>query len=301
MNIDQLNILGLVEEPDRLESVIVAQQSKSTTDPNVRALLDSIYLEPDRATSFERFLRGLEFRTILKLIDIFGVSKQQPICEIGGGPGFLSWGLSQSGFSQIHLMEPNGHFNTGTGYLRSRSDAQKITVHNDLTAWHKTPERFPVIITKNCIHHFKNITQAAASIRQKMTPGGLWLAFREWFAETPQELYGQIASHPYCQPYGLYEWPYPAWQYVENIELAGFKAKAIVPAGYANNTLAVYQNHPGGPDIESLTAQVDELMKRNPQMTVESFWQEVLRNRFQNGNTRFFSRPQVMVFEVSAV
>jgi len=301
MNIDHLNILGLVEEPDRLENVIVEQQSASAADRSISALLDSIYLEKDRARSFDRFFQGFEFRTILKLIEAFGVAKQQPVCEIGGGPGFLSWGLSRSGFANVHLMEPNGHFNTGTGYLRSRPDAQGITVHNDLTAWHAGPERFPVVITKNCIHHFKNITQAAASIRQKMTPDGVWLAFREWFADSPQELYGQIASHPYCQAYGLYEWPYPSWQYVENIELAGFKAKAIIPSGYANNTLSTYQEHSGGPDIEGLTAQIDEIVKRNPQMTVESFWQEVLRNRFQGGNTRFFSRPQVMVFAVSAV
>lgn len=301
MNIDRLHIHDLVEEPDRLERVIVAQQAASRTDAGVRALLDSIFLEPDRAASFDRFLGGFEFRTILRLLDIFGVSRDRPVCEVGGGPGFLSWGLSRSGFCNVHLMEPNGHFNTGTGYLRSRPDAAGIRVHNDLAAWHATADRYATVITKNCIHHFKNMTQAAATIRQKMAPDGLWLAFREWFAETPQELYAQIAGHPYCQPHGLYEWPYPSWQYVENIELAGFSCKAIIPAGYANNTLAVYQEQTGGPDIESLTNQIDELLKRNPQMTVESFWQEVLRNRFQKGNTRFFSRPQLMVFAVSAL
>lgn len=301
MNIDRLHIHDLVEEPDRLEKVIVDQQAAAPSNPQIQSLLDSIYLEKDRAKSFARFGAGFEFRTILKLLDIFSVAKDKPLCEIGGGPGFLSWGLGTSGFGNVHLMEPNGCFNTGTGYLRSREDAKAITVHNDLAAWHAGPEKFSTVITKNCIHHFKNITQAAATIRQKMTPDGVWLAFREWFAETPRELYDQIAGHPYCQAYGLYEWPYPSWQYVENIELAGFTCKAVVPSGYANNTLSLYQESSGGPDVESLTNQIDELLKRSPQMTVESFWQEVLRNRFQKGNTRFFSRPQLMVFTVAPV
>ncbi len=301
MDPSRLKIHTLVEDPARHERVICDQQALSPTNPQIRSLLESIFLELDRAASFQRFLAGYELKTILKLLGLFGVSQSQKICEIGGGPGFLSWALSSSGFDQMHLMEPNGEFNTGTGYLRSRADSSRIKIHNNMDQWHAGPERYPVVITKNCIHHFKNITQAAASIRQKMTPNGVWLAFREWFAETPQELYSQISSHPYCQPHGLYEWPYPAWQYIENIELAGFKARAVIPAGYANNTLALYQENTGGPDIESLTAQIDELLKRSPQATVESFWQEVLRNRFQNGATRFFSRPQAMIFSVSDI
>jgi len=301
MNIDALNLHALVEEPDRLEKAIAEQQAASASNPETRALLESIYLEPDRARSFERFLNGLEFRTILKILDIFGVAKATPICELGGGPGFLSWALSKSGFTSLHLMEPNGLFNTGTGYLRSRQDAAAITVHNDLNAWHAGTQRFPVVITKNCIHHFKNIPMAAATIRRKMQSGGLWFAFRESYAETAQELYSSIQAHPFCQKYGLYEWWYPSWHYVESIEMAGFKTKAIVPWMYANNTLGAYQENPGGPEIESLTAQIDALLQRNPEATVTSYWQEVLRNRFQNGDTRLFSRPQLMVFAVSPV
>ncbi|MDX2142282.1 MAG: hypothetical protein SFV19_02905 [Rhodospirillaceae bacterium] len=300
MTLPRLNVHALVEDPNVNERMMVEQQALAAADPAVRRLLESIYLEPDRATSFDRFLKSYELQTILKLLDLFGVNKAQPLCEIGGGPGFLSWALSRSDFTSVHLMEPNGLFNTGTGYLLSRTDAAGVKVHNDLNAWHAGPERYDVVVTKNCIHHFKNIAQAAATIRQKMPAHGLWFAFREWFAETPQELYTQLAQHPYCQRYGVYEWPYPAWHYVEAIEIAGFTLKAIVPSGYANNTLADYKEDLGPPDVQSLTAQIDDILRRNPQSTVESFWQEVLRNRFQQGNTRFFSRPQLMVFAVSA-
>jgi hypothetical protein len=301
MDPNRLNILGMVEDPDRLEAAMMAEQAKSVADVAARTTLESIYLEADRERSFQRFRDGYEFFTIKKLLETFGVGKNDPICELGGGPGFLSWALTQSGYQDLHLMEPNGRFNTGTGYLRSRDDAKGITIHNDLNEWHAAPAKFPIIITKNCIHHFKNIPQAAATIRQKMTETGLWFAFREAFADTPGELYAQIARHPYSQPYGLYEWWYPSWHYVESLEMAGFRCKAIVPMGYANNTLCTYQENPGGPQIENLTKQVDDILRTNPKATVDSFWEEVLRNRFQNGNTRFWSRPQLMVFTVNLI
>jgi hypothetical protein len=280
MPVTDLNVHALIEDPAVNERMMVEQQALYAHDADVRRLLDAIYLEPDRARSFERFLAGYELRTILKILDIFGVAKSSTLCEIGGGPGFLSWALSRSGFTHVHLMEPNGLFNTGTGYLRTRADAAPLTIHNDLNAWHAGPQHYDVVVTKNCIHHFKNIAQAAATVRQKMPAHGLWFAFREWFAETPQELYAQLAAHPYCQRYSVYEWPYPAWHYVEAIEIAGFALKAVVPSGYANNTLADYKDDPGPPEVESLTAQVDELLRHK-------------------GTTRFFSRPQLMVFAVN--
>lgn len=301
MNLDTLKIHDLAEDPDRLEQAMADQQEKSRSNPAVKHLLDSIFLEPDRAASFARFGKSFEFRTILNLLDMFRADRARPVCEIGGGPGFLSWAMAQAGFADVHLLEPNSRFITGTGYLRTRDDAKAITIHNDLAAWHATSKKFDLIITKNCIHHFKNIAQAAATIRQKMTPGGQWIALREWFAETPRELYDQLAGHPFSQLYGLYEWPYPAWHYVEAIEIAGFKLKAVVPASYANNTLSVFQEDPGGPEQQDLTRQIDGILRVTPQMTVEQFWQEVLRNRFQNGNTRFFSRPQALVFQVAEI
>ncbi|MCB2109141.1 MAG: methyltransferase domain-containing protein [Rhodobacteraceae bacterium] len=301
MNLETLKIHDLVEDPERLERVMAEQQASSQTDPGVRSLLESIYLEPDRARSFSRFLASFELRTILDLLNLFGVGRDGPVCEIGGGPGFLSWALAQSGFSRVHLLEPNAQFNTGTGYLRTRDDAKSIVIHNELGAWHADAARFDVILTKNCIHHFKNMTQAAATIRQKMNPHGRWFAFREWFADSPREVYEQIAGHPYCQRYSLYEWPYPAHQYVENIELAGFKLTAIVPAGYANNTLAVYQENAGNADIQNLTMQIDGVLRTTPQVTVDAFWKEVAENKSGQSATRFFSRPQLMVFEVSDV
>lgn len=296
-----LKIHDLAEDPDRLEAAMAAEQTRARTDPATRQLMESIFLEADRDASFTRFKASFEFRTILALLDLFKIDRAKPVCEIGGGPGFLSWAMAQSGFANAHLLEPNARHITGTGYLRTRADASSIRIHNDLAAWHTDAARFDLIVTKNCIHHFKNIAQAAATIRQKMTPGAKWFAFREWFAETPAELYDQLKHHPFSQKYGLYEWPYPAFHYVEAIEIAGFKLSGVVPMGYANNTLCTYQENPGGDDVRDLTRQIDQLLSTTPQATVDAFWQEVLKNRFQNGNTQFFSRPQALVFSVSGL
>ncbi len=299
MDTGQWKILTLEENPERHEQVIAAQQDDPT--PAIQKLLHSIYLEKDRAAAFGRFAGGLEFRTIRKMLDTFGVKRDARILEVGGGAGFLAWALHGAGYSDVSLLEPNGQFTTGTGYLRSRDDAEGLRIHNDLKAWHAGADTYDVVVTKNCIHHFPNIAQAAASIRQKLKSGARWFAFREQFADTPQELYGLFANHPYCQPYGLYEWSYPASHYVEAIEIAGFALRAVVPAGYANNTLGTYQEDPGPPEIAHLTAQIDDLLARNPQGTAQAFWEESLRNRFQQGTAKFFTRPQLMVFDVKAV
>lgn len=299
MDTGQWKILTLEENPERHEQVIAAQQDDSS--PAIQKLLHSIYLEKDRAGAFARFAGGLEFRTIRKILDTFGVKRDARLLEIGGGAGFLAWALHSAGYADVSLLEPNGQFTTGTGYLRSRDDAKGLRIHNDLKAWHAGADTYDAIVTKNCIHHFPNIAQAAASIRQKLKPGARWFAFREQFADTPQELYGLFANHPYCQPYGLYEWSYPASHYVEAIEIAGFSLRAVVPAGYANNTLGTYQENPGPPEIAQLTARIDDLLAKSPQGTVQAFWDEALRNRFQQGTAKFFTRPQLMVFDVKAI
>lgn len=296
-----LRIHDLAEDPDRLERAMAHQQELSRTDAGIRRMMESIYLEADRNAAFDRFQASFEFRTILKLFDIFKVDRRALTCEIGGGPGFLAWAMAQSGFAAMHLLELNTRPITGTGYLRGRPDAGSVTIHDDLATWHAGTDRFALIVTKNCIHHFKNISQAAAAIRQKLTPGARWFAFREWFAETPRELYDQLAGHPFSQTYGLYEWPYPAWHYVEAIEIAGFKLKGIVPLGYANNTLCTFQENTGGPEAAAFDQKVDEILTSNPEATAAAFWDEVLKNRFQNGATRLFSRPQALVFEVAPI
>lgn len=299
MDTRQWKILTLEENPERHEAVIAAQQDDPA--PAIQKLLRSIYLEKDRAGAFTRFGDGYEFRTIRKILDIFGVARDAAMLEIGGGAGFLTWALARAGYSNVALLEPNSQFTTGTGYLRSRDDTAGLRIHNDLKTWHAGADFYDVIVTKNCIHHFPNIAQAAASIRQKLRPGARWFAFREQFADTPQDLYGLFANHPYCQPYGLYEWSYPASHYVEAIEIAGFSLTAVIPAGYANNTLGTYQEDPGPPEVAHLTGQIDDLLSKNPQGTVQAFWEEALRNRFQQGTARFFTRPQLMVFDVKAV
>ena len=53
--------------------------------------------------------------------------------------------------------------------------------------------------------------------------------------------------------------------------------------------------------IARIKEQIDDLLAKNPQGTVQAFWEEALRNRFQQGTAKFFTRPQLMVFDVKAI
>jgi hypothetical protein len=179
----------------------------------------------------------------------FGVVRDHTLIEIGGGRGFLTWALHRAGY-RIDLLEPNALWNTGTGYLRSREDAEGIEIFNDHLAWHAKPLYYDVFITKNCIHHFQNIGMVAASLRQKLSAGGKWFAFRKQFADTPKELGEALAIHPHCQRFCTCEWFY----------------------------------------------RLDALLVRSPVKTVDAFWQEVQRNRFEKAGAGVYTRPQVMIF-----
>jgi 2-polyprenyl-3-methyl-5-hydroxy-6-metoxy-1,4-benzoquinol methylase len=291
-----LNILGLEESPTKLEAVITEQQSLAQSDDSVGGLLASIYLRADRAGDFARFLGSRDFEVTCKLLELFEVRRNDRICEVGGGPGFLAWALAQRGFTHVELLEPSNCFNTGTGYLRTRPDAAEVVIHNDLAHWHAASTPFDVIVTKNCIHHFKNISQSAAAIRQKMRKNALWFAFREQFADAPSELYALFATHPFCQPYGLYEWSYPAHHYAEAIEIAGFELVAVVPSGYANNCLSCFAEQPFSAAIRAEMAEIDRVLKTSPSSTVSSFWNEVEAGRRKRWFARRYTRAQMMLF-----
>jgi hypothetical protein len=129
-----------------------------------------------------------------------------------------------------------------------------------------------------------------------MNDNAIWIAIREQYADTPKELYNLFSTHPYCQPFGIYEWSYPASHYVEAIEIAGFRLEAVVPLGYANNCLCSFSESPLGPEAQRRTGLIDQILATEPRKTVENFWDEVAQGRCDPTIARRYSRPQMMVF-----
>ena len=300
MDAKGLNVVFLREDADLYEQIIRQQQLESATRPELLRHLRTLYLEPAREQAFDRFLRSLEFSKIKDILSAFDVCGGDAICEIGGGPGFLSWALACSGYRNVHLVEPNSNYNTGTGYLKTLN-VDGLRIFSDLAEWYQAEVLYDVVITRNCIHHFKNITQGAAGIRQKLRQNGLWFAFREAFADTSGELYQRLKEHPYCQPFGLYEWYYPSWHYVEAIEMAGFALEAVVPAQYAANALGCYVERMEDPNVAAFTAHIDGMLRNRRPALVASYWKEVFANRYAGAGRRLFSRPQAMIFRVAPI
>lgn len=300
MNTDasaDLTLFELEENPARWEAAVQAEQRKAEGDPGAAHILESIYCEADRARAFERFFASRELSVLRGLLGRLGVEPSARICEIGGGPGWLGWALHRLGYRSLEMLEPNDLYNTGTGYLRTRDDARDIRIWNDLGAWYASPERHDVVLTHNCVHHFRNLSYVAACIRQKLAPGGLWLMTREWYADSPAEVYHLLRSHPYSQRYGLFEYPLPAAHYIEGIELAGFRLKALVPAGYANDTLALYQQSPGSLRNRLQTAALDLALARAPALTAGLYRAERVASLLAGPRFRRFTRPQAALFE----
>lgn len=296
ISLDKLELFGLEEDPRMCESLIEKEQYRAQQDPLAQLLLETCYWEADREQAFRRYLESRDFSTTLELLRLFNIPTDQPLAEIGGGSGFLSWALAQNGFQSVCLLEPNSHHTTGTGYLRTRQDAAGVTIENSLSAWYASPNRFQSVITRNCVHHFKNIAWIAACIRQKIAPGGYWVMIREPFVDTSQDLYRFMHTHPYSQRYGVFEFAFPPSHFVDALELAGFQLRAIVPEGYSNNCLSLYSEEVGTKRNAIFTRLVQWALRHIPRATTASYRVQSMINRLVPGR-RCFARPQVMLFQ----
>ncbi|HZY11080.1 MAG TPA: methyltransferase domain-containing protein [Bacteroidota bacterium] len=285
----------LKEDPINYEHAVKNLVRESSSNRIARELLESLYCDENRDAAFERYANSFEFEVIGKLMNFLGVRPDRPLCEIGGGPGYLSWSLSKSGFKEVCLLEPSDQWLTGTAYLQSRHDSTGIHIENDLEKWYSDPTSYSTIITRNVLHHFRGLAYTIACIRQKIVPGGIWIAIREWYAETSAELYTKLYAHPFCLPHSVYEFAYPASHFVEAFEIAGFKLVAIVPMGYANNVLRKNAELTRN-NNNHLTSIVNNLLVVAPWITARLYSLESFLNRHFKMKIRKFTRPQMMVF-----
>ena len=295
--LDDLSLFPLREDPDLWERLIEAENENAKSDPVAAKVLESVYWESDRDLAFRRFHESLDFQSTLKLLRLMGIDKNQPTVEIGGGSGFLSWALSQEGYQDISLLEPNPNYITGTGYLRSRPDATQIEIEHSLDAFYESDKMYQTVITRNCVHHFPNIAFVAAAIRQKMAPGGKWVMIREPFVESATELYQFLQGHPYSQAYGVYEFGFPASHFVQCLELAGLRLRSVVPAHYANNSLGLYSNDRGSRRNRIFSDVVDRVLSLMPGMTKLGYQAETMLRGLIRTRAACFTRPQVMTFQ----
>lgn len=293
-SLDKLNFIDLLDNWEKFEEIITKQQSENTS---IQDTLKLLYLNKDRNEAFNRFRNSNEFFYIHHLLKILKVDTDQSICEIGGGAGYLAWALFVSGFQSMDLFEPNAAWTSGVGYLKTKADSKCMQIYHDLHEWHQKNIQYDVIVSKACLHHFGNISHISASIRQKMKIGGLWIAFREQFADTPLELITLLTEHDYCQKYKLYEWGYSASAYVDALEMVGLRLKAIVPAYYANDCIGTLFEDELSEEALAFTNEIDNLLQTSPEITVERFWQEHYARRTGRKTLLQYTRPQVMIFE----
>jgi len=287
---------GMNESASLKEATIKAEITLSKEDPATKEVLDAIYLDEDRAASFERFCKSGEFHALRK--QILRRTKgdlNASICEVGAGPGFLAVALAQSGFTNICMLEPNGEWHTGTGFIRPLAEAQGVRIWNDLDAWYDSDTAYDFIITKACVHHFTNVSKVAAEIACKLRDGGQWLMFDEFFANTTKDFYLALRDHSHAIKYGQYEWPYAAGMYVDFLKLVGFSFLEAIPNRYDNNYIS--RNVSGTVKLSKAVTALANILVRVQMTTVFFHLERMLGDTLDiDGRFRFFTKPQLLVF-----
>jgi len=278
------------------EATIKTEIELAKKDPTTKQVLDAIYLDEDRAASFERFFSSGEFKTIREqVLRRTEGNLNASICEVGAGPGFLAVALARSGFTNVCMLEPNGEWHTGTGFIGPLAEAHGVRIWNDLSAWYESDKVYDYIITKACVHHFTNVSKVAAEIACKLEDGGEWLMFDEFFANTTKDFYLALRDHSHVIKYGQYEWPYAAGMYVDLMRLVGFTLIDVVPNRYKNNYIS--RNITGTVRLSSPVTFITNILLRAKITTLFFRLERLLGDMFQlDGRLRFFTRPQLLVF-----
>ena len=294
--VDSLHVAESFEDPRAWEDCVVRAHSEAARDPELSAVLRASFLQQDRQQAFADFHASPQANGIAEFIARFGIQADSEVCDLGCGPGHLAYSLFERGFRRVSAMDPNGEWNTGTGYLRSVV-GDGVQIINDLEQWRGITARFDAILSQGTIHHWQHIQRAALDARRAMKPGAMWFAFSEYFANTAGELARAIRLHPTASRFRSYEWAYPASAYVDLIQSVGFALVAVVPYFYGRNRLVgAMRPVPADLDLAAIERKVDRGLVAL-RGTVEMFWDEVDRFRRQAHGHRLFTEPQVLVFQ----
>ncbi len=293
------SLLRNMKESSSLKEETISRETElAKTDMNIRAILETLYLDPNREASFERFFNSMEFKVLFEEITRHAKYDWNiKICEVGAGPGFLAVALAKAGFRNINILEPNQDWITGTGFITDYAEKYGVTIWNNLDSWYESDELYDLIITKACVHHFDNVCKSCAEIRWKIQDHGKFLMFDEYFANTTEDLYSALMNHPHVLRYGQYEWPYSASLYVELMDLAGYSLREIIPARYKHNYIA--RNISGKKTRFSAIVTSMTKILIFLKLTVFAFRIEKFIDRCFNVHVklRLFTRPQLFVFK----
>ena len=297
---DRIDRLPLIKDEDCGDVVDIWErmQIDARTDPVIADLFDTFHLwgsETDRMNAFVELGVG---KALAEFIGRFGVKPEHSIADVGCGSGWLAYSLNCIGYKDLVAMEPNA----GATMLLKRLAGDRIEIINDLDIWRGVRNRFDALVSMATVHHWEHIPWIAIEARRTMKPGAYWFAVMEWFADTPAEFVEAMNGHPTRERYKMYEWAYPASAYVDLIQSVGFTLNAVVPMYYRNNaymTVGAKAPLPDTVDQDALNRLVDENLT-GPNGTVELFWAEVDARRRAPGY-KMFTRPQVMVFQRTAV
>lgn len=290
------NILrGMKESSQLKEDTVLTEQKLAENDPHIKTLLEACYLDAQREKSFERFLHSKEFQVILEELRRHCLpNKNLSICEIGAGSGFLAAALARSGYQNVDLLEPNGHWNSGTGFIRSFIPEISGHIWNDLDAWYDSPKLYDIVITNNCVHHFDNVCKVAAEISCKMNPEAKWLMFDEQLANSSRELNELLTTHPHARKYGQFEWAYSGSLYVDLIRLAGFKLIYALPNRYCNNS--IFGNLNTTIRFSGIVTAITKLLIAL-HVTVLAYEIERFLHYYLKMKLNLFMKPQLLVFQ----
>jgi SAM-dependent methyltransferase len=209
--------------------------AEARDDPSMRHVIQEAFLHEDARAALNAFVASEHAARVRRLLREAKVKPGARVLELGGGRGLMSALLSREGFDVV-LCEPNPSHVCGAGAARElqrSSGAAFEVVQAGIDVLPPVPS-FDAIVCRAVLHHIRPLLPVLRSIRERLTPGGAFLAVDEPTVRRPSHERRALAVHPFV-PYGVDERAFTPGHYRRALREAGFVGVASrFPVAYAD-------------------------------------------------------------------
>ena len=216
-------------------------------DPSMRALVEQAFLHEDPGAALTAFAASEHAARAKRLLRAAGVRPGARVLELGGGRGLMSAILSREGFD-VALCEPNPSAVCGAGAAREVQATTGLAfqvTEGGIGSLPRTPT-FDAVVCRAVLHHVDPLVPALQAVRERLVPGGWFVAVDEPTIRRSSHEQRAIGSHPFV-PYGVHERAFTPGYYCRALREAGFaRVRVRFPVAYADYRLVIHPEGPAG-------------------------------------------------------
>jgi len=199
--------------------------------PEHAELIKLSYLDENNLDAAVRFSKSQEFAEVLRLLDLDKSIKPIKILDLGCGNGIASYSFANLGY-EVTSVDPD--LSSTVGLKATEKLSREIeftgsifTVESFAESLPFKDETFDIVYTRQCLHHFCDLSQGLVECQRVLKPHGKLLSTREHVVSDDKQLTEFLENHILHNLHGG-EKAYTLDQYTEALQKANFRKLKII-------------------------------------------------------------------------